>query len=66
MEKVVIMIIVGMSVLYIIRRIWLTMSASTRDICGCGCSGCGAASNCDKDAEGVQLPGGCENRKGEL
>ena len=60
MEKIVIAIVVGISLLYIIRRIWVTMSSSPEDACGCGCSGCGAASNCDKDAEGAQPPGGCE------
>ena len=54
MEKIIIMIAVGISVLYIIRRVWATISVAPKDACACGCSGCGAASSCDQNAETVE------------
>lgn len=67
MEKIIIMIAVGISVLYIIRRVWATISVTPEDGCACGCSGCGAASNCDQNAETVEVIEDYEkNDSGEL
>jgi len=47
MEKIIIGLIIGLSILYLVRRIWRTMTVPPEDVCAGGCAGCGAASTCD-------------------
>ncbi|MGD9878171.1 FeoB-associated Cys-rich membrane protein [Desulfococcus sp.] len=61
MDKWIVLLVVGISTVYLVRRIWRTMTAPPKDACGCGCSGCGMASSCEKGAEADRWP---ENRDG--
>ncbi len=49
METFIIVIIVGMAVIYLVKRYLRIFRPRTEDTCDCGCSSCGQESNCDSD-----------------
>ena len=48
METLIIVVIVGVALLYVVKRVWSTLSAQGKSTCACGCSGCAEASKCEE------------------
>ncbi|NNF99345.1 MAG: FeoB-associated Cys-rich membrane protein [Desulfobacteraceae bacterium] len=46
METIIVLIIVALAMVYLVRRFYLNFKSGTDPVCGCGCSGCGMASDC--------------------
>lgn len=53
METFIVIIIVGVAVIYLVRRYLLIFRPRAEDRCDCGCSGCGQESTDCSDAKTI-------------
>ena len=53
METFIVVIIVGMAVIYLVKRYRRIFSPRVETTCDCGCTGCGQASTCDADIKTI-------------
>ncbi len=54
METFIVVIIVGMAVIYLVKRYLRIFRPRAESSCDCGCSGCGEESTCDSDIKTIQ------------
>ena len=54
METFIIVIIVGMAVIYLVKRYLRIFRPRAESSCDCGCSDCGQESTCDSDIKTIQ------------
>mgnify|MGYP000748954375 CR=1 FL=1 len=60
MENIIVVIVVGISLIYIIRRIRMAFSRKSGDSCACGCTGCDVSSACGENVDALQA---CEPKQ---
>ncbi|MGD9330823.1 MAG: FeoB-associated Cys-rich membrane protein [Desulfobacterales bacterium] len=54
MEEVAVGIIVGVAVIYLVKRYWRIFRPRAQDVCGCECSDCGQEATCDSEIKTIQ------------
>jgi hypothetical protein len=54
MDTAIVAVIVGLAVIYLVRRYLRIFRPQADNACGCGCSGCGQESTCSAEAKTIQ------------
>ena len=54
METFIVVVIVGLAVVYLVKRYLRIFRPRVETNCDCGCSGCGQATTCSSDIKTIQ------------
>ena len=54
MDTVIVAVIVGLAVIYLVKRFLRIFRPQTENTCDCGCSGCGQEATCSAEAKTIQ------------
>ena len=54
MQEAIVGIIVGLAVIYLVKRYLRIFRPKPEDTCGCGCSDCNQEATCDSDIKTIQ------------
>jgi hypothetical protein len=54
METLIVVVIVGLAVIYLVKRYLRIFRPRAEADCDCGCDGCGQASTCTSDVKSIQ------------
>lgn len=54
MEKFIVGLIVGLAVIYLMKRYLRLFRSQAENSCACGCSDCGQESTCHSDGKSIQ------------
>jgi hypothetical protein len=60
MDTIIVLVIVGLAVLYLVRRFVRAFRPQAENACGCGCADCGPEANCASDAPLTRTRSGAE------
>ncbi len=55
MQNIIVLLAIAGAVVFIGIRMWKTLRDPKNISCGCGCSGCGSASNCSSQKTTLPL-----------
>ena len=55
MDTIIVLVIVGLAVVYLVRRFARAVRPDTDTDCGCGCSACPQETNCSSEAAPISI-----------
>ena len=60
MDTIIVLVIVGLAVIYLVRRFARVFRPQAENACGCACADCGQEANCGSDAPVTRIRSGAE------